>query len=230
MESLDRAISAAQAAIGVGDHVAEALHEQREQMGRIDADVREVDGTLKYTGYNIKHGFTWRGALTKPFRRGAKKPTQSRDISPVFTDDYVSGKTPPRSPASRAPPRSPTSRGGAAHGGAKGESKAPDGGRFSRSPRRDARTGRAAQAGKEGGYSPGAPKPPSAGHVPEGFDKQLDVLDSLVEGLAVQARAIGDELRQQNEGIEVLGDRIEPVMAQTEAQSKEIKRRFRVRG
>lgn len=217
-QSLDRAIAAAQAASSVGTHITEDLQEQREQMGRIDADVREMDGTLKHTGYNLKYGFNWRGALTSPFRKAVKNPGAVRDVSPVFTDGYTSGKIPPKSPASKNGTTS--SR----------ENSTPTRGRLFGSGKRQG-AGKSPTRGSQGESSSGTmSKPPSAGHAPEGFDNQLDILDGLVEGLAVQAQAIGDELRQQNEGIEVLGERVEPVMAQTESQSKQIKRRFKVRG
>lgn len=212
-ESLDRAIAAAQATSSVGTRITENLHEQREQMGHIDADLRETDETLSYTGYNIKHGFTWRGALSAPFRKAIKKPGPVREVSPVFTDGYTGGKTPPRSPASRRAPAQSAS-GGAVKASATGRATA--------SPRRN--------GGKEKAKESGASKPQTAGHVPEGFDQQLDVLDGLVDGLALQAQAIGDELRQQNEGIEVLGERLEPALTRTEEQSKAMKRRFRLRG
>lgn len=182
-------------------------------MGRIDADVRDADTTLKRTGYNIKHGFTWRGALTSPFRRGVKKPPGRgtlQDIAPVFTDDYQATQ----SSNSKSPKggKSKPSAAGPSHGGAKTE-----------------KNGKGKPSADSSNNS-NQRKPPSAGHVPEGFDEQLDVLDGLMDGLAAQANAIGDELRQQNEGVEVLGDRIESVAEQTSSQSKQIKRRFRVRG
>ena len=93
--TLDRAIAAAQATVGVGNHISTELLEQREKMGEIDAEARDIDDNLKRTGYNLKHGFTWRGALTSPFRKASKKPagaaapgTRRRDIAPVFKDDY----------------------------------------------------------------------------------------------------------------------------------------------
>lgn len=179
-------------------------------MGRIEADAREIEGTLKRTGYNLKHGFTWRGALTSPFRRGAPKLTGKSDIAPVFTNDYT-----PRTP-SKSPTRA---RGG------KSVSPKPAPAQGSRGT-----NGISEKKEKKGadGASPAA-KPRSAGHVPEGFDDQLDVLDSLMDGLNAQALAINAELRQQNEGIEVLADRIEPAAVEVTSQSNQIKRRFRIK-
>ena len=174
-------------------------------MGRIEAHAREIEGTLKRTGYNLKHGFTWRGALTSPFRRGAPKPTGKPDIAPVFTNDYTP-RTPSKSPTRAKGGKSISPKSAPAQGGSSADT---------------ARKGADAA-------SPAA-KPRSAGHVPDGFDDQLDVLDSLMDGLNAQALAINAELRQQNEGIEVLADRIEPAAVEVASQSSQIKRRFRVK-
>lgn len=210
--SLDRAIATAQATASVGARTQVTLKEQREKMGEIDAEARAIDGTLKRTGHNLKYGLTWRGALTSPFRR--KKPPAAQaggggntggDISPVFKDDF----------------RQPTPPGGApAHGGS--TSSIPSrkkGGRFNfGSPRK--KTG-ADETGTKA--APNLPK-----NVPEGFETQLDTLDSLLDGLTVQVKEIGAELKQQNEGIEVLGERVEPIRQETASQAKQIKRRFGV--
>lgn len=220
--SLDRAIAAAQAATSVGSHVAEELQEQREQMGHIESDARGINADLKRTNYNLKYGFTWRGALAAPFRRSSKKPPgvaagikkTGDDISPVFKDDYQ------KSPAKTAP----------AHGeGIAANSRKTNGGLFgSMSPRRN-KNGAGTAEGSNGNGSNTSPKLLQE-HVPEGFEKQLDDIDGLLDGLAAQAKAIGTELKQQNEGIEVLGAQVEPARVEAESQAKQIKRRFRVRG
>lgn len=177
-------------------------------MGQIDRDARHIEADLKRTGYNLKHGFTWVGALTSPFRRASKVPPGrgvKGDISPVFKDGYQ-----PKSPASKASPK---------HGAdVSGEDKAR--GRLFGKKKDPAAAARVA----------GPSKPPCPEHVPEGFEKQLDELDGLLDGLAAQAGAIGAELRQQNEGIETLGSKVEPIVAETSSQAQQIKRRFGVRG
>lgn len=214
--SLDRAIAAAQAATNVGNNVCTELEEQREQMGQIEADARGIDADLKRTGYHIKYGFTWRGALTSPFRKASKKPQGApaagvRDVSPVFKDGYQnSGSSSP----------------GPAHGGGATDTKA-KGGLFGSSA---SRKNGGKKKGSEAGGGDRALPPMVPQHVPEGFEKQLDDLDGLLDGLSVQAKAIGAELKQQNEGIEVLGAKVEPVLAETATQSRQIKRRFRVKG
>ena len=200
--SLDRAIAAAEASKSVATHTSTQLHEQRQQMGKIDAEARGIDSKLKQTGYNLKHGLTWRGALTSPFRRNKTKAagaTNTRDISPVFKDGYSSSQ--PEEPAPS----------------------------HSNSPKKKGSLfkGRAA-AGKEAPVVEQAPKLPE--HVPDGFESQLDTLDGLLDGLNMQAKAIGAELKQQNEGIVVLGERVEPLREETTSQAKQIKRRFGVKG
>lgn len=226
--SLDRAIAAAQAASSVGNHVSEDLQEQREKMGQIDADAKEIDADLKRTSYNLKHGFTWRGALMSPFRRASKKPTGSgiggganRDISSVYKDDYSNGSSSKKQ--SKAP----------AHGGSGGgANKANKGGGLLGSPRTTNKSkggkGAAGTADKRSNSNSATTKLPE--HVPEGFDKQLDDLDGLLDGLNFQAKAIGTELRQQNEGIEALGATVDPMRVEAASQSKQIKRRFGVKG
>lgn len=180
-------------------------------MGRIEADARDIEGTLKRTGYNLKHGFTWRGALTSPFRRGPPKSTGKSDIAPVFTNDYTP-RTPSKSPTRAKGGRSLSPKSAPAQGGSSVN------GLFEKKEKK----------GADAASPPARPR--SAGHVPEGFDDQLDVLDSLMDGLNTQALAINAELRQQNEGIEVLADRIEPAAVEVASQSSQIKRRFRVKG
>lgn len=183
-------------------------------MGHIDRDARHIEADLKRTGYNLKHGFTWVGALTSPFRRASKVPPGrgvKGDISPVFKDGYQ-----PKSPASKGSPK---------HGeDTSGEDKAR--GRLFGKKKDSAEAAAAARATRVAGFS----KPSCPEHVPEGFEKQLDELDGLLDGLAAQAGAIGAELRQQNEGIETLASRVEPVVAETSSQAQQIKRRFGVRG
>eukprot|EP00903_Cladosiphon_okamuranus_P006999 g6810.t1 len=196
--SLDRAIAAAEATTGIANHTSTQLKEQRQQMGKIDAEARGIDNTLKQTGYHLKHGFTWRGALTSPFRRNkpkAKDVGTAGDISPVFKDDYAQ-------PAA-----------------------APSDGSVSPKKRGSLFKGRAAEKPPPPVEAPKVPK-----HVPEGFEDQLDKLDGLLDGLNSQAKAIGAELKQQNEGIEVLGARVEPLKEETASQAKQIKRRFGVKG
>lgn len=204
--SLDRAIAAAEATKGVATHTSAQLQEQRQQMGKIDAEARGIDSKLKQTGYNLKHGLTWRGALTSPFRRNKPKApgaTNTGDISPVFKDDYTQQQQP-------AP----------GHGSGTGTS--------SGSPKKRGSLfkGRAA-AGKE---APVAEAPKLPQHVPDGFESQLDTLDGLLDGLNLQAKAIGAELKQQSEGIEVLAPRVEGLGQETASQAKQIKRRFGVKG
>ncbi|CAM9619339.1 unnamed protein product [Scytosiphon promiscuus] len=220
--SLDRAIAAAQATTGVASHTSTQLKEQREQMGNIDAEARGIDGQLRRTKYNLKYGLTWRGALTSPFRRS--KPTaggagavgdDKGEISPVFKDDYGSAEAPAhgdggKSGSSRSASKSPKKAGRSLFGSSASSRK------------KGAESGDAAAAGKA------VPKLPE--HVPDGFETQLDTLDGLLDGLTVQAKAIGAELKQQNEGIEVLGGRVEPLRQETASQAKHIKRRFGVRG
>lgn len=225
--SLDRAIAAAQAASSVGNHVSEDLQEQREQMGQIDADAREIDADLKRTAYNLKHGFSWRGALTSPFRRTSKKPSGSgiggganRDLSPVYKDEYSNGSS--ANKQSKAP----------AHDGSGGANKAKKGGGLLGSARttnkhRDGK-GAAGATDKRSNSNNATTKLPE--HVPEGFEKQLDDLDGLLDGLNCQAKAIGMELRQQNEGVEALGATVDPLRVEAASQSKQIKRRFGVKG
>lgn len=212
--SLDRAIAAAQATTSVASHTSTQLKEQREQMGNIDAEARGIDSKLRRTKHNLKYGLTWRGALTSPFRRG--KPPAVDDgkgeISPVFKDDYTSAEAP-------------------AHGDGGGSSSSPK----RKSPKKAGRSLFGSSARKKGGEAADAregdkatPKLPE--HVPDGFETQLDTLDGLLDGLTVQAKAIGAELKQQNEGIEVLGARVEPLRQEAASQSKQIKRRFGVRG
>ncbi|CAM9384765.1 unnamed protein product [Ectocarpus sp. 6 AP-2014] len=214
--SLDRAIAAAEATASVGARTQVTLKEQREQMGEIDAEARDIDGTLKRTGHNLKYGLTWRGALTAPFRR-KKPPAQQAggggitggDISPVFKDDFRQSTPPGGAPA---------------HGGNTSSTPSPKkGGRLKfGSPRKKAGAARAEEIGTKA-----ASKLPE--NVPEGFETQLDTLDSLLDGLTVQAKEIGAELKQQNEGIEVLGERVEPLRQETASQAKQIKRRFGVK-
>lgn len=225
--TLDRAIAAAQATVGVGNHISTELLEQREQMGDIDAEARDIDDNLKRTGYNLKHGFTWRGALTSPFRRASKKPagaaagTRRRDISPVFKDDYQQQDNSSNTSKKSAAP---------AHGGGvtDGKDKKEKTGLFGSSKAANKKGAGRGGGGAGAGSGGAAPKLPE--HVPEGFDKQLDDLDGLLDGLSAQANAIGAELRQQNDGIEALGERVEPLRVETAAQGQQIKRRFRVRG
>lgn len=194
--SLDRAIAAAEATTGIATHTSTQLKEQRQQMGQIDAEARGIDSRLKQTGYNLKHGLTWRGALTSPFRRNkpkAKGAGTPGDISPVFKDDYAQPAAAPSDGSS-----SPKKRGSLFKGRAAEKSPPPV----------EAR------------------KVPE--HAPEGFEDQLDKLDGLLDGLNLQAKAIGAELKQQNEGIEVLGERVEPLRQETASQAKQIKRRFGV--
>lgn len=201
--SLDRAIAAAEATKGVATHTSTQLHAQRQQMGNIDAEARGIDSKLKQTGYNLKHGLTWRGALTSPFRRNKPKAsgaTNTGDISPVFKDDYAQQQQP-------AP----------GHGSSGSGSPKKRGSLFK---------GRAA-AGKE---TPVVEAPKLPQHVPDGFESQLDTLDGLLDGLNLQAKAIGAELKQQNEGIEVLAPRVEGLGQETASQAKQIKRRFGVKG
>ncbi|CAM9223138.1 unnamed protein product [Ectocarpus fasciculatus] len=216
--SLDRAIAAAQATASVGSRTQGTLKEQREQMGEIDADARAVDATLKRTGHNLKYGLNWRGALTSTFRR--KKPparagggginTGGGDISPVFKDDFRQSTPPGGAPA---------------HGGNTSSTPSPKkGGRFKFGSSRN----KAGAASAEETGTKAASKLPA--NVPEGFETQLDTLDSLLDGLTVQAKEIGAELKQQNEGIEVLGARVEPLRQETASQAKQIKRRFGVKG
>lgn len=196
--SLDRAIAAAEATTGIANHTSTQLKEQRQQMGQIDAEARGIDSKLKQTGYNLKHGLTWRGALTSPFRRNkpkAKDADTAGDIPPVFKDDYAQ-------PAA-----------------------APSDGSVSPKKRGSLFKGRAAQKSPPPVEAPKVPE-----HVPEGFEDQLDKLDGLLDGLNLQAKAIGAELKQQNEGIEVLGARVEPLKQETASQAKQIKRRFGVKG
>lgn len=222
--TLDRAIAAAQATVGVGNHISTELLEQREKMGEIDAEARDIDDNLKRTGYNLKHGFTWRGALTSPFRRASKKPagagagTRRRDIAPVYKDDYQQQQRQDNNSNKSAAP---------AHGGAATDSKGKKDktGLFGSSKAANKKG-----AGGSGGAGSGGAAPKLPEHVPEGFDKQLDDLDGLLDGLSAQANAIGAELRQQNDGIEALGGRVEPLRVETAAQGQQIKRRFRVRG
>lgn len=194
------------------------------KMGHIDADARDVEATLQRTSHNLKHGFTWRGAITSPFRRGAPKAFPKdrahQDIAPVFTDEYTA-RSPSKSPtrAKYSSPKSATSHAG-------GGASAPGRGLVAKSRKDKEEVVDAATS--PGKRSPTLP--PSAGHVPEGFDEQLDVLDGLLDGLNVQAQAINVELRQQNDGIEVLAGRIEPAAAETASQARQIKRRFGVRG
>lgn len=198
--SLDRAIAAAEATTGIANHTSTQLKEQRQQMGQIDAEARGIDSKLKQTGYNLKHGLTWRGALTSRFRRNkpkAKGADTAGDISPVFKDGYAQQAGVAPSDGSSV---SPKKRGSLFKG--KAAEKSP--------PRVE------------------APKVPE--HVPEGFEDQLDKLDGLLDGLNLQAKAIGAELKQQNEGIEVLGARVEPLKQETASQAKQIKRRFGVKG
>lgn len=215
--SLDRAIAAAQASTSVASHTSTQLKEQREQMGNIDAEARGIDAKLARTKYNLKYGLTWRGALTSPFRRnkptGAVKDIDKGDISPVFQDDYGSAEAP-------------------AHGKGKSSSSSSSSTKTS-SPKKAGRSlfGSRKKGGEEDAEAGGAkavPKLPE--HVPDGFETQMDTLDGLLDGLTVQAKAIGAELKQQNEGIEVLGDRVEPLRKETASQAKQIKRRFGVRG
>lgn len=233
--TLDRAIAAAQATVTVGNHISTELLEQREQMGDIDAEARDIDDNLKRTAYNLKHGFTWRGALTSPFRKASKKPPgaaiRRRDIAPVFKDNYQ--------PQQQDSNKTNKSAAAPAHAGATdGKGKKERTGLFgTSSPKRNAanKKGSKAKAGGGGGggagieggnkVEPGLPE-----HVPQGFDKQLDDLDGLLDGLSAQANAIGAELRQQNEGIGTLGERVEPLRVETASQAQQIKRRFRVRG
>lgn len=223
--SLDRAIAAAQAASTVGNHVSEGLQEQREKMGQIDADAREIDSDLKRTGYNLKHGFTWRGALTSPFRRASKTPQgagigggASRNISPVFKDDYNGNASSSKKAGKGAP----------AHGGSVGAAAPPH-----RSSKNKGGKGTAA-AGRGGGAGNPANNNNArllvSEHVPEGFDKQLDDLDGLLDGLNFQAKAIGAELRQQNDAVEALGANVDPLRVEAASQAKQIKSRFRVKG
>lgn len=196
--SLDRAIAAAEATTGIATQTSIQLKEQRQQMGEIDAEARGIDSKLKKTGYNLKHGLTWRGALTSPFRRNkpkAKDAGTAGDISPVFKDDYTQ---PAAAPSDGS--RSPKKRGSLFKGRAV-EKSAP---------------------------VVEAPKVPE--HAPDGFEDQLDKLDGLLDGLNLQAKAIGAELKQQNDGIEVLGARVEPLRQETASQAKQIKRRFGVKG
>lgn len=198
--SLDRAIAAAEATTGIASHTSTQLKEQRGQMGQIDAEARGVDSRLKQTGYNLKHGLTWRGALTSPFRRNkpkAKGAGTPGDISPVFKDDYVQ------------------------------QAPAPSDGSSSSSPKKRGSLfkGRAAEK-----PPPPVQAPKVSKHAPDGFEDQLDKLDGLLDGLNLQAKAIGAELKQQNEGIEVLAARVEPLRQETASQAKQIKRRFGVRG
>ena len=197
--SLDRAIAAAEATTGIATHTSIQLKEQRQQMGRVDAEARGIDSTLQQTGYNLKHGLTWRGALTSPFRRNklkAKGAGTAGDISPVFKDEYTQ-------PAA-----------------------APSDGSVSPKKRGSLFRGRAAQKSPPPPVE--APKMPE--HVPNGFEDQLDKLDGLLDGLNIQAKAIGAELKQQNEGIEVLEPRVEQLRQGTASQAKQIKRRFGVKG
>lgn len=221
--SLDRAIATARAAQDVGTHVSTELQEQREQMGHIDRDARAAEADLKRTNYNLKYGFSWRGALTSPFRRASKKPVGSggvtREVSPVFRDDYQ-----PKAPTSE-----PLKAGEARNGDSKGavSSKAQKSKLFgSLSPRNKKKGGSSGYAAAEAEAT--AQKLPE--NVPEGFEKQLDALDGLLDGLTVQAKAIGTELKQQNEGIEAIGARVEPMQTAATSQAKQIKRRFGVKG
>jgi len=202
--SLDRAIAAAEATKGVATHTSAQLQEQRQQMGKIDAEARGIDSKLKQTGYNLKHGLTWRGALTSPFRRNKPKATgatNTGDISPVFKDDYQQQQPAPRHGSSGSSGGSPKKRGSLFKG--------------------------RAAAGKE---APVVEAPRLPQHVPDGFESQLDTLDGLLDGLNLQAKAIGAELKQQNEGIEVLAPRVEGLGQETASQAKQIKRRFGVKG
>ncbi|CAM9329231.1 unnamed protein product [Hapterophycus canaliculatus] len=218
--SLDRAIATAQATTSVASHTSTQLKEQREQMGNIDAEARGIDSKLKRTKHNLKYGLTWRGALTSPFRRN-KPPAESAgagdndkgEMSPVFRDDYNSTEAPAHGD------------GGCSMSPRKTRSSPKKAGRslFGSSARK--KDVGAAAAGAGGTASPKLPE-----HTPDGFEAQLDTLDGLLDGLTVQAKAIGAELKQQNEGIEVLGARVEPLRQETGAQAKEIKRRFGVRG
>lgn len=207
--SLDRAIAAAQATGSVATHTSTTLREQRQQMGDIEAEARGIDGKLKRTGYNLKYGLTWRGALTSPFRRnkpkGAAAGGAGGDISPVFKDDYHNKDNQPTAGAAAAAAPSHASRSSSSSlfGGIRIPRKA---------------KAAAAPAVVE------APKVPE--HAPEGFESQLDTLDGLLDGLNLQAKAIGAELKQQNEGIEALGARVEPLQQETASQAKQIKRRF----
>lgn len=207
---LDRAIAAAEASGSIASNTSTTLREQRQQMGEIEAEARGIDNNLKRTGYNLKHGLTWRGALTSPFRRN--KPTAKtaggvrRNFSPVFKDDYDDSR--PTAPAA-APSYSNSSNNSTIS-----------------SPKKKAGffKGRA----KAGAAA--APvvfeKPMVPEHAPDGFEAQLDTLDGLLDGLNLQAKAIGAELKQQNEGIEALGERVEPLRQETASQAKQIKRRF----
>lgn len=189
-------------------------------MGQIDAEARDVETTLKRTSHNLKHGFTWRGTLTAPFRRGAPKaPLKGQthqDISPVFTDEYTS-RTPSKSPTR---PKVGRPKSAPSHASGDGTGLVGKGGKDKKEA--------AGTVTSPGDRSPAMP--PSAGHMPEGFDGQLDILDGLLDGLNTQAHAINAELRQQNDGIEVLAGRIEPAAVETSSQAQQIKRRFRVRG
>lgn len=196
--SLDRAIAAAEATTNIATNTSIQLKEQRQQMGEIDAEARGIDSRLQRTGFNLKHGLTWRGALTSPFRRNkpkAKGASTAGDISPVFKDDYVQPAAAPSDGSS-----SPKKRGSLFKGRA-AEKSAP-----------------AVEASKV------------SEHVPDGFENQLDKLDGLLDGLNLQAKAIGAELKQQNDGIEDLGARVEPLRQRTASQAKQIKRRFGVKG
>lgn len=197
--SLDRAIAAAEATTGIATHTSTQLKEQRQQMGRIDAEARGIDSTLQQTGHGLKHGLTWRGALTSPFRRNkpkAKGVGTAGNISPVYKDDYAQ-------PAA-----------------------APSDGGVSPKKRGSLFKGRAAQKSPPPPVE--APKVPE--HVPDGFEQQLDKLDGLLDGLNFQAKAMGAELKQQEEGVAVLEARVEPLRQETASQAKQIKRRFGVKG
>ncbi|CAM9658257.1 unnamed protein product [Pylaiella littoralis] len=215
--SLDRAIAAAQATGSIAAHTSTTLRDQRQQMGDIDAEARSIDGKLKQTGYNLKHGLTWRGALTSPFRRNKSKVTAAGgargDISPVFKDDYTNNNDTSNQPT--APSHANNSRSRST-------------GNRSTSPKKTSLFKARAKAGAA--LAPAAvetPKVPE--HAPDGFETQLDTLDGLLDGLNLQAKAIGAELKQQNDGIEALGARVEPLRQETASQAKQIKRRFGVK-
>ena len=209
----------------MGKHIAEDLQEQREQMGQIDRDARNIEADLKRTSYNLKYGFTWVGAVTSPFRRASKVPQGGQrgkggDVSPVFRDDYQVKGT--------SNGKSPTKKTSGQHGAETAGDEKQKGSLFARKKGSSEAATPAARAANGSGVD--RSKLPCPEHAPEGFEKQLDELDGLLDGLATQAGAIGAELRQQNEGIETLGSRVEPIVEQTSSQAKQIKRRFGVRG
>ncbi|CAM9792397.1 unnamed protein product [Choristocarpus tenellus] len=191
--ALDRAIMEAEAASQTGGTVATELVRQREQMGKTEAELRQIGIDVKDAEWNLKHGFSLRGAITGALTRGRRgrkrdKTVGSQEpIAAVFSSSYS------QSPKKGDPKiwNEPKDTGGVEH----------------------ARS----QTGLSSSLAAGR------------YDDQMDKLDGLLDGLVVQSKKIGEELRQQSDGIEVLGEGVIQVETLTKAQNETLRSRFKIK-